>query len=399
MKFRLEIIEPADAKGKFEFDKNEVTLGRTSPNDIIINDSKVSRQHAKIEFKDNIPQIRDLGSQNGIIVNGNKIKDAELKSGDKIKIGDTQFHFILYDPSLLKKTSFSETKGITVQRPFKFPQLIKNPIILAAVGILLIIFLSSLFFSREKSTDKSIVRDDSHIPITLPAKEIYGNCKQDRTHKDKIIFTFKGKEDSKAFLTYIIGGIDTKDEIVISLNGEVVGNSPVTLGWKEVKNIRLHWEQISSSSDNLLIFDNTLNPPGDEAWGVREVNISWEKLLDCNLAKAEENFELAQRKYKDKAISYPNLYQSIKVFQESLDNMEKCSAKPAFYHRVEEMRQKASLELEQEYQKHLFNAERAFRLKEYSTTMSEYKIIMSMIPDTNDSRYQKAEEGLTQEIP
>ncbi|MDY6862868.1 MAG: FHA domain-containing protein [Thermodesulfobacteriota bacterium] len=398
MKFTLEIIEPASAKNKFEFDKSEVTFGRTGPNDVIINDRKVSRQHAKIEFKGNIPLLRDLGSQNGTIVNGNKIEEKELKSGDRIKIGDTQFQFTLHGSSLegpLSLESLTGGEGIIKN----FPQLIKNPIIAGSLGIICIIILCLSLFLKKESVDKAPVKDISNIPIPLPAQDIYGNCKQDRTHKDKVIFTFKGKTDHKAFLTYTIGGIEKKDEVVISLNGEVIGNSPVASGWKEVKDIKLPWKQIDSSMDNLLVFDNTLNPPEDESWGLTEVSIKWKKLLKCNLTRAKESFGLARRKYKDKSISYPNLYNSIKAYTDSLDYMENCSEKPDFYKEAMEGLSMASLELEKEYQKHLFNAQKAFKLKDYETAVNEYKIIMSMIPDTNDSRYQTAEEGLYQDIP
>ncbi len=64
-------------------------IGRIEECNIRINDSKISRRHAKLEIKDNNAIIYDLNSKNGIEVNDELISEVSLYNGDEILIGDT----------------------------------------------------------------------------------------------------------------------------------------------------------------------------------------------------------------------------------------------------------------------------------------------------------------------
>ena len=52
---------------------------------------------AALEFVDGGVRLRDLGSMNGILVNGAESKSAQLKNGDRIQLGEHQFQFVLED--------------------------------------------------------------------------------------------------------------------------------------------------------------------------------------------------------------------------------------------------------------------------------------------------------------
>lgn len=79
-------------------ERDVVTLGRALEADIRLNDSKASRLHARIEVTDNtLFCIKDLGSTNGTLVNGQVVQEAVLKDGDKILVGDHLFRFDLQD--------------------------------------------------------------------------------------------------------------------------------------------------------------------------------------------------------------------------------------------------------------------------------------------------------------
>src|SRR5687768_1011315 len=74
----------------------EATLGRSPSCEIPLQDSEVSRRHAKIIVKDGQARITDLGSRNGTVVNGEKIEsEAILLPGDRLQVGDST---ILYEP-------------------------------------------------------------------------------------------------------------------------------------------------------------------------------------------------------------------------------------------------------------------------------------------------------------
>src|ERR1700691_1362620 len=71
-----------------------VTIGRAPDNDIQIDNLAVSDHHARIFSDDGRPKVQDLGSLNGILLNGNSIKLEWLRSGDIIAIGK---HVIIVD--------------------------------------------------------------------------------------------------------------------------------------------------------------------------------------------------------------------------------------------------------------------------------------------------------------
>jgi Protein of unknown function (DUF3662)/FHA domain len=74
---------------------SRVVLGRSREADIVIQDPNVSRRHAEVRRDDGGWQIVDLGSTNGIKVNGRRVANQPLREGDQITIGVTDLTFEL----------------------------------------------------------------------------------------------------------------------------------------------------------------------------------------------------------------------------------------------------------------------------------------------------------------
>jgi pSer/pThr/pTyr-binding forkhead associated (FHA) protein len=81
---------PAAGAG-FAIDRERVIIGRGPGVDRAFDDPAMSRQHAAVEFSGQGFRIRDLGSTNGTIVNGETVQSAELRQGDRIEIGGRAF--------------------------------------------------------------------------------------------------------------------------------------------------------------------------------------------------------------------------------------------------------------------------------------------------------------------
>lgn len=86
--FALKFISGKYQGGEFplKLDK-QVVIGRSSELDMVLVEDMVSRKHAKISVAEGRITIEDLGSTNGTFVNGEKVKQARLKEGDRILIG------------------------------------------------------------------------------------------------------------------------------------------------------------------------------------------------------------------------------------------------------------------------------------------------------------------------
>ena len=74
---------------KIELGETSITIGRGTDVDISIPDKLASRVHCGISFWDEAYFLRDFKSKNGTYVNDRRIDVVRLKSGDRIRIGDT----------------------------------------------------------------------------------------------------------------------------------------------------------------------------------------------------------------------------------------------------------------------------------------------------------------------
>jgi pSer/pThr/pTyr-binding forkhead associated (FHA) protein len=75
--------------------KPRITLGRGSDSDVTINDASVSHHHAALELGSNGYRVRDLGSTNGVTVNGSRSALHELKHGDTLALGSIELKYVV----------------------------------------------------------------------------------------------------------------------------------------------------------------------------------------------------------------------------------------------------------------------------------------------------------------
>jgi hypothetical protein len=75
----------------------QIIVGRSSDLDMVLVEDMVSRKHARIAMAEDQIWIEDLGSTNGTFVNGEKIKRARLKEGDRVLIGTSILKVIAGD--------------------------------------------------------------------------------------------------------------------------------------------------------------------------------------------------------------------------------------------------------------------------------------------------------------
>jgi hypothetical protein len=77
--------------------EKQIIVGRSSDLDMVLVEDMVSRKHARIAMQQDQIWIEDLGSTNGTFVNGEKIKRARLKEGDRVLIGTSILKVIAGD--------------------------------------------------------------------------------------------------------------------------------------------------------------------------------------------------------------------------------------------------------------------------------------------------------------
>jgi len=89
----------------FAINEETLVIGRETTAHLCIADPSVSRRHSKIEKKEDGFTITDLESLNGTFVNDLPVRSRVLEHGDRVRIGDSQFLFLMHDGDVMSKSS------------------------------------------------------------------------------------------------------------------------------------------------------------------------------------------------------------------------------------------------------------------------------------------------------
>lgn len=74
-------------------DREVTTIGSVAGNTVLLTDTGVSRKHIGIKRVEGGWELADLGSTNGVYVNGEKVARRKLEVGDVIRVGTTEMVF------------------------------------------------------------------------------------------------------------------------------------------------------------------------------------------------------------------------------------------------------------------------------------------------------------------
>ncbi|MBV8727131.1 MAG: DUF3662 domain-containing protein [Candidatus Eremiobacteraeota bacterium] len=87
--YRLRIVKGLPPEGIYPLDRT-VAIGRSTTNDVVLTDPRVSRRHARIETSSGEPILVDLDSTNGTFVNGKRVTEPlHLSAGNVMTLGNT----------------------------------------------------------------------------------------------------------------------------------------------------------------------------------------------------------------------------------------------------------------------------------------------------------------------
>jgi len=91
------VMQDADGT-RLAITKTASRIGRRSDNDIVFSNDSVSGHHAELHMsREGAFSITDLGSGNGIVLNGKKVTQGGLRDGDLVELGEVRFRFSLSD--------------------------------------------------------------------------------------------------------------------------------------------------------------------------------------------------------------------------------------------------------------------------------------------------------------
>ena len=91
--FILSVVSGPDKGAAYQLLPPMTTIGRGPTNDVELTDPKCSRSHATVEFSGSDAIMRAAHDRAVIVVNGVQMREAPLRDGDSIRLGDTDFKF------------------------------------------------------------------------------------------------------------------------------------------------------------------------------------------------------------------------------------------------------------------------------------------------------------------
>lgn len=83
-----------NAGSRIELKRFPLTIGRDPGNDIVLRDSEASRFHLRIKRRERLFILEDLESRNGTYINGDRVVNSTLATGDRILVGSTELAFV-----------------------------------------------------------------------------------------------------------------------------------------------------------------------------------------------------------------------------------------------------------------------------------------------------------------
>ncbi|GMU91973.1 MAG: hypothetical protein AMXMBFR4_10310 [Candidatus Hydrogenedentota bacterium] len=123
--YELVLQKDGNSISTYHVNSDGLVIGRASECDVVLPDSLVSRRHARVWLEKGQLKVEDLGSRNGIVVNGERVTRLRIDEGDQLTVGSHTFQIaIASKPKKLSDTGslipFEKASGI-------FEQMIREP--------------------------------------------------------------------------------------------------------------------------------------------------------------------------------------------------------------------------------------------------------------------------------
>jgi hypothetical protein len=93
LRAELEFVSGPLVGRTIDLNRDVTTIGSVAGNTVLLTDTGVSRKHVGIKKVEGGYELADLGSTNGVYVNGEKVARRKLEVGDVIRVGTTEMVF------------------------------------------------------------------------------------------------------------------------------------------------------------------------------------------------------------------------------------------------------------------------------------------------------------------
>ncbi len=186
------LILTGESKGSAYFIKsNRIIIGRDLTADIPLKDAKASREHIELTKVGSSLVLTDLGSQNGTLVNEQKVNQHKMLDGDKIIIGQTVIKYSLVHVQSHESNIFEDESDYSEKSKSK--SFLSSKILYLVLGLLLlVVFFPDSEKEVEAKKKKAVSQGDIDEVGYDVTKKIYERQrKEDKNLNEKLNNVFQ----------------------------------------------------------------------------------------------------------------------------------------------------------------------------------------------------------------
>ena len=406
-------------------------LGRSSSCEISISDPALSRNHCLFEVRDGALWITDLASANGTFVNGEELgaDSRRLIPGDVIQTGDSELKVIGAGDSEPMPTSVDlglggnggEGGNVAADAPdgqdAAKPNVMR--LVLWAVAGLAVLAAAYMIVGTPPLDDESVVGPVTVDPpansgklVSISFEKVQASpasiCRLSLSYADDgtlsamvddVPAANRHVEKSVKLAPSTVERLDKmlKEAALYALEPSYLG-VPSKEG--ELKSIRLKIVRTSGVFSTQIENEQEPEPLRDareqlEAFAKNELGI-WgiDKSIDELKTMSVEARRSGDAKWEERDVQHGNLAQAIIAYSEAVMLLETVNPKPDGYDSLKVRLREAKAELDRRYREQCFRADKAVNLKDWSTALSELRILCDMVPDDRDPRHAEANAKL-----
>ena len=186
-RFEIVVIDGVDRGARAVSDSDELAVGTATGTSLRLGDGSVSRHHCVVRATERGLELRDLGSTNGTFVGDTEVVRAIIKSGTKVRIGNTTLAVSVLDDEieqpLAEEGRFGELLGASPAMRRLYPMIQQwaasdaSVLVRGETGTGKELVAEAIHLASERRERPFVIVDCSALPRQLAESELFGHVR------------------------------------------------------------------------------------------------------------------------------------------------------------------------------------------------------------------------------
>ncbi len=441
--FRLVVESGPDRGAVFVVPETGCSVGRSSHNDVLLMDEKLSRLHCRFQFRQDELWVTDLASANGTEVDGVEIAEQRVQAGSRVRLGDTLLRVETEDAKDAPDDKAAVEGAVAAPVPVpggespavppasaavdlglsdtavSVPEArhLRRTLRLAVAAFLGLLLLAGLIRwmleSPAGSADVNPLAPAAGArTLELRYEKVEGSA--ENLFRYELVLDAQGrlavavddlvqsrhvrKESPAPVAAALLAGLGRQLEesgfftLDPAYEGIAQPNSLASYDLTVVLGLEAHRVRVLNRTEpeSFRAARERVETFARNELGLWAVEFSRERLEGM----AHDAYRLGVRLLQEKDIQAGNLFAASRSFQECVHFLDTVEPKPAFLQEALAGLREAGEEMGRRYTEQNFRADRAIKLKDWEAAASELRSLLELVPDRTDDRYRDAERRL-----